>query len=120
MTDQMSPHVDASYRTPRIAQEALQYFQMGAPSAHHGAIGPTPNEVTHEEEYFQPDPHTYVQNYENARFSALLSDVFSSAGLDEPAYPFAIFQPLACDMQFSEERHAPDIFMSAPAIGHPA
>ncbi|KAL2111957.1 hypothetical protein VUR80DRAFT_8971 [Thermomyces stellatus] len=117
---QMSPHVDAYYRAPQIAQEALlrsdQYYRMDPPPALHSAMGPS-SDVTPDGAQYGPDPLTYVQNHENARFSAVLSDIFSA--FDDSMYPFALFQPPAWDAQCFDEKWplAAEMFMPAPAIG---
>lgn len=113
--NQLSPHLDASYRAPQIAQEALlrsQYYGMDSPSALHG-----------EAAHFHPDPVTYLQANENMRISAVSSSMIAY-GVEEPLCSFHLFQPqpLAWDVGFAEEKgpHAPEMFMAAPAIGHPA
>lgn len=119
--EQMPPHVDGSYPASQITHETLlqngQYYQMDPPQALHGAIGPS-SEVTPDGALYGPDLLTYLQNHENARFSAVQSDVFSGI---ETSTTFPLFQPLAWDGQCYEEKGpvAPEMFMSASPIGHP-
>ena len=117
-TEQTSPPLDATYRAPQIAQEALlrsQYYQINPPTSIHGAF-PT-GDSRSEEAHFQPDPLTYLQNHENARFGTVLSNLFSS-GIGELDCPFALFQPPAWDAGYFEKGEA-ELFMPTP-VGHPA
>lgn len=118
-TEQMSPPLDTTYRAPQIAQEALlrsQYYQMDPPPSLHGVF--PSNEAGPEEAHFQPDPLTYLQNHENARFSTVLSNLFSS-GMGEMDCPFALFQPPAWDAGYFEKGAEAEVFISTP-VGHPA
>ena len=118
--EQLSPHANAFYRAPQIAQEALlQSRHYDTPPAVHDMVNP-PSEVITDGMHFDPDPLTYLQNHENARFGVVLSDMVS--GLDDSTYPFAMFQPPAFGAQHFDEKvpHAPETFQPAPVIGHPA
>lgn len=118
-TEQMSPPLDVTYRAPQIAQEALlrsQHYHINPPPSLRGAF--PPGGTGPEEVHFQPDPLTYLQNHENARFGTVLSNLFSS-GMGELDCPFALFQPPAWDAGYFEKGAEAEVFISAP-VEHPA
>ncbi|SPO05827.1 uncharacterized protein DNG_08514 [Cephalotrichum gorgonifer] len=119
-SEETSPHIDGTYRAPQIAQEALlrsQYYSMDPPPALHNTFE-APHEVSPDGAHYPSDPASYLE-HESDRISAVQGEMF---GPEELTYSFALFQPPVWDSQYFEEKgqHAPEMFMSASAIGHPA